>query len=126
MARKSLVAVLASVGIVYSGVVTPDLVAFAGAIQKQDHLALFEFVSKHPESAFVPDAIMIASEQCRQEPHQRRHLMWKYDDCVGTSNDVPDQTPSVPAPSSTGQGSGRSNGGGGTGKGGGFDGGTSV
>lgn len=123
MARKSVITVLASVGVMYSGAVTPDLVAFAGAIQKQDRVALIDFVTKHPQSAFVPDAIILAGvvdEQCRQDP-TRRDLILKYRDCLDGSNKGADRTKDAPVPFE-GQPSRRP----GTGGGPGFEGGSSV
>ena len=61
MKKRSLVSILASVGIVYFGSVSEDALALAQAVEAQDMKALEQFVYEYPSSDFVVKAIELAS-----------------------------------------------------------------
>lgn len=63
MSKTSVLAILATVGIVFSGQLTPDAVAFAKAVQSGDELLLNRFVKQYPDSRFAKDAMKLA-ENC--------------------------------------------------------------
>ncbi|RYE08107.1 MAG: hypothetical protein EOP22_14985 [Hyphomicrobiales bacterium] len=62
MSDTSVIAILASVGIILAGTVTADAAALAGAVQRGDPLALEQFVQQYPESQLAPDALWLAAE----------------------------------------------------------------
>jgi hypothetical protein len=62
MSDTSVIAILASVGIILAGTVTADAAALAGAVQKGDPFALEQFVKQYPESQLAPDALWLAAE----------------------------------------------------------------
>ena len=68
MSDTSVIAILASVGIILAGTVTADAAALAGAIQRDDPLALEQFVSQYPESLLAPDALWLAAETTHDRP----------------------------------------------------------
>lgn len=68
MSDTSVIAILASVGIVLAGTVTADAAALASAIQKGDPLALHQFVTQYPESELAPDALWLAAEVVNDRP----------------------------------------------------------
>lgn len=61
MSKTSVAAILAAAGIGFMGMVTPDSVAFATAIQRQSTEALVEFAILYPDSPYSSDAIQLAS-----------------------------------------------------------------
>lgn len=68
MSDTSVIAILASVGIVLAGTVTADAAALAGAIAKEDPRALQEFARQFPESQLAPDALWLAAEVTYDRP----------------------------------------------------------
>jgi hypothetical protein len=68
MSDTSVIAILASVGIILAGTVTTDAAALAGAVQRGDPLALQDFVRQYPESPLAPDALWLAAEVVNDRP----------------------------------------------------------
>ncbi len=62
MSDTSVIAILASVGIVLAGTVSADATALALAVQQDEPSALIGFVQQYPESRLAPDALLLASE----------------------------------------------------------------
>lgn len=62
MSDTSVIAILASVGIVLAGTVTAEATALAVAVQAGDPLALEHFVRQYPESPLAPEALWLAAE----------------------------------------------------------------
>ena len=61
MSRTSILAIMAGVGVIFSGVVTTDSVAFARAIQSGEPELLNRFAKQFPDSEYRDDAIRLAS-----------------------------------------------------------------
>jgi hypothetical protein len=61
MSRTSILAILAGVGVIYSGQVTTDSVAFARAVQSGESELLTRFAKQFPDSEYRDDAIRLAS-----------------------------------------------------------------
>jgi hypothetical protein len=61
MSKTSLLAIFATAGLVFSGVVTPDSIAFAKAIQADDPMSLVRFATQNPDSVHRLDALRIAA-----------------------------------------------------------------
>lgn len=61
MTRTSILAILAGVGVIFSGVVTGDSVAFARAVQSGEPDALNRFAKQFPDSEYRDDAVRLAS-----------------------------------------------------------------
>ena len=97
MSRTSILAILASAGVLFSGVVTADSVAFARAIQSGDADQLNRFAKQFPDSEFSTDAIRLAAnENCT--------VNWVGGDCG--LNPLPLPTRAGPGPSGGGGGVG--------------------
>ncbi len=62
MSRTSILAILAGAGVVFTGLVTPDAVAFAKAVQTADEFVLERFAKQFPDSPYKDDAIRLAQE----------------------------------------------------------------
>jgi hypothetical protein len=62
MSDTSIVAILASVGIMLTGTVTADAAALASAIQLGKPADLVGFVAENPDSEYAPDALLVASQ----------------------------------------------------------------
>ncbi|MEQ1519490.1 MAG: hypothetical protein ABL931_23695, partial [Usitatibacteraceae bacterium] len=62
MSKTSIIAILASVGVIFTGQVTQDVIAFAKAVQSGDEFVLKRFAQQNPDSPFVGDAIRVADE----------------------------------------------------------------
>ncbi len=60
MSRTSILAILAGAGIIFSGVVTSDAVAFARAVQASDETQLVRFAQQYPDSIYKNDALRLA------------------------------------------------------------------
>jgi len=60
MSKTSILAILASVGVIFTGQVTADTVAFAKAVQSGDELVLMRFAKQYPDSAHRDDALRLA------------------------------------------------------------------
>src|SRR5438552_4019060 len=63
MSKSSVLAILAAAGITFAGTPGADAYALAKAIQSGSPTALEEFIVVHPQSALVPDAIVLAANQ---------------------------------------------------------------
>lgn len=61
MTRTSILAILAGVGVIFSGVVTGDSVAFARAVQSGEPDALNRFAKQFPDSEYRDDAVRLAT-----------------------------------------------------------------
>jgi hypothetical protein len=61
MSRTSVLAILAGVGVIFSGVVTTDSVAFARAVQSGESDLLTRFAKQYPDSEYRDDALRLAS-----------------------------------------------------------------
>jgi hypothetical protein len=61
MSRTSILAILAGAGVIFSGQVTTDSVAFARAIQSGEPELLTRFAKQFPDSEYRDDAIRLAS-----------------------------------------------------------------
>jgi hypothetical protein len=61
MSRTSILAIFASAGLVFSGTITADSIAFARAIQSDDASMLQRFATQYPDSAHRDDAIKLAA-----------------------------------------------------------------
>lgn len=61
MSDTSIVAILASVGILLTGTVTADAAALASAVQAGTPDQLVGFVRQNPESDYAPDALLVAA-----------------------------------------------------------------
>lgn len=61
MSRTSILAILAGAGVIFSGVVTTDSVAFARAVQSGEPDLLNRFAKQFPDSEYRGDAIRLAS-----------------------------------------------------------------
>lgn len=68
MSDTSVIAILASVGILLAGTVTADAAALAAAIQQGDPVALEQFVRQHPESQWAPDALLLVADITNDRP----------------------------------------------------------
>jgi hypothetical protein len=65
MSRTSILAILASAGVLFSGVITADSEALARAILSGDSDQLNRFAKQFPDSEYREDAIRLAaSENC--------------------------------------------------------------
>jgi hypothetical protein len=64
MSRTSIVAILAGAGIVFSGALTVDAVAFARAVQTSDETQLLRFAKQFPESVYKSEALKLADLRC--------------------------------------------------------------
>ncbi|MEP7240389.1 MAG: hypothetical protein ABI697_05850 [Devosia sp.] len=62
MSDTSVIAILASVGILLAGAVTADAAALASAVQQGTPTALENFVRANPASALAPDALWLAAD----------------------------------------------------------------
>ena len=62
MSKTSILAILASVGVIFTGQVTADAVTFAKAVLSGDELVLKRFAKQNPDSPFAGDAIRVAEE----------------------------------------------------------------
>ena len=62
MSETSVLAILASVGIVLAGTVTADASVLAQAVQRGEPSALLDFVKQYPESKLAPDALLLAAD----------------------------------------------------------------
>lgn len=62
MSETSVIAILASVGILLSGTVSADAAALASAVKVGLPDNLVEFVKEFPESKLAPDALLLASQ----------------------------------------------------------------
>jgi hypothetical protein len=61
MSRTSILAIMAGVGVIFSGVATTDSVAFARAVQSGEPELLTRFAKSFPDSEYRDDAIRLAS-----------------------------------------------------------------
>jgi hypothetical protein len=61
MSRTSILAILAGVGVIFSGQITTDSVAFARAVQSGESELLTRFAKQFPDSEYRDDAIRLAS-----------------------------------------------------------------
>lgn len=62
MSETSIVAILASVGIVLAGTAGADAAVLASAVQSGLPDELVAFVAEHPESRLAPEALLLASQ----------------------------------------------------------------
>lgn len=60
MSRTSIIAILACAGVVFTGEVTADAMAFARVVQTGDGVLLLRFAQQNPGSKFAPVATEIA------------------------------------------------------------------
>ena len=60
MSRTSIVAILAGFGILFTGEVTSEAVAFTRVVQTGDAALLMRYAKQNPDSPFVNEAIKIA------------------------------------------------------------------
>ena len=70
MNRGAVVAILAAVGAGYSGPITPDAVAFASALVSGSPDDLENFISEHPGSKLVPQALIRLAGDCDNSAQQ--------------------------------------------------------
>ena len=64
MSRTSIVAILACAGVIFTGEMSTDAVAFARAIQTGDQQMLLRFAKQNPESTYAAKAIQLADANC--------------------------------------------------------------
>ena len=62
MSRTSIIAILAGFGIVFSGAVTSEAVAFARVVQTADPVLLTRYAKLNPTSSYAQLAIVIAAK----------------------------------------------------------------
>jgi hypothetical protein len=65
MSRTSILAILAGVGITFSGVMSEDAMAFAKAVQSANDSQLIRFANQHPASPYHSDALRLAAGFCK-------------------------------------------------------------
>ena len=61
MSRTSIIAILACAGIVFTGEITHEAVAFARVVQSADPVLLQRYAQMNPQSQFAPMAIQVAA-----------------------------------------------------------------
>lgn len=61
MSRTSIIAILACAGIVFTGEITQEAVAFARVVQSADPMLLQRYAQQNPQSQFAPMAIQAAA-----------------------------------------------------------------
>jgi hypothetical protein len=90
MSRTSILAIFASAGLVFSGTITPDSIAFARALQADDPAMLARFAQQNPDSSYREDAIRLAqADDCRAD--------WREGGCR-THNEIVQTVPVVTPP----------------------------
>jgi hypothetical protein len=71
MSNASIVAILAALGIIVTGAITPDARAFAAAVRSTDSAALVRFARSYPESQFAPDALLVAAQDAKGREYDK-------------------------------------------------------